>query len=125
MPPAAYRELQENAPEALTIRILSARISTTERRASDRGSATESRVASTLADYDARVEKVERSATGLVPGTVIRIHYVSETHRPPLPGPRPIPVLQAGRTVPAYLRKSAEGSGYVPAARGASFEEVK
>ena len=68
----------------------------------------------------ARVTSVVRSASGLRPGMAIVIRYSSTRHCEGWVGPRPIPVLDEDQRVFAYLKKT--GSGYEPAARGASFE---
>jgi hypothetical protein len=77
----------------------------------------------TRVEAEATVEKVERSASGLKPGDAIRIHYTTTRAEPPMSGPRPLPVLKRGETVPAFLLGVSKGL-YAPAAKGASFEPL-
>ena len=94
--PKYYREWQEKAPEALVIRLVAVKPTvSTERHAPGSGKLTHTRV-----DAEATVAKVERTATRLKAGDKIRIRYVSTTSDPPMVGPRPLPVLKRGETVP-------------------------
>jgi hypothetical protein len=72
----------------------------------------------------AQVQAVERSKSGIRPGTVIRIHYVHEEYNLPLVGPREAPILEPGQKCPAYLKKDEQSASYSPAAGGYSFETM-
>jgi hypothetical protein len=111
LPPSVYKELQEKSPEALTIKVESVRISTTD----------EPRFKRLDITAEARVEAVIRSAAGLKPGDAIRITYVHLYRKQPLAGPSEPDVLQKGRSYPAFLVKSEKNEVYTTAARGYSF----
>src|SRR3954465_4860075 len=113
LPPWAYKEKQDRAPEALAIRVRS--VKTRETR-EPQGKRMEVMI-------EAEVEKVERSATKLVPGAIIKIVYRRTEYSQPNAGPSEIPVLKEGQLCPAYL--SREGATYSPAAGGYSFETVR
>ena len=104
----------EDAPEAVAITVLSVGLKE-KRRAVEPGG--------TSVLYDvaikARVTKVVRSASGLVPGAVIPIRYESWKHTEPVMGPAELFVLKKGESWYAYL--SRDGSEYSPAAGAASF----
>ncbi len=114
LPQEAYRTMQRDAPEAVTIEVVSVR--TVERRAAH------GRTVAVTAE--ARVRAVERTKSQLKAGAVIRISYDHEINEPPLPGPSPVPVIKAGKVYPAFLKKRPDGPGYTPAAGGYSFERV-
>jgi hypothetical protein len=117
--PKYYRAWQNKAPEVLTIRVGEVRpVVTSEPHRSGDGLLIRTRV-----DAEATVEKVERSASGLKPGDVIRIRYTATRADPPIAGPRPLPVLKRGETYPAFLLGVSKGL-YAPAAKGASFEPL-
>jgi hypothetical protein len=117
--PKYYRAWQNKAPEVLTIRVGEVKpVVTTEPHRSGDGLIIRTRV-----DAEATVEKVERSASGLKPGDVIRIRYTTMRADPPIVGPRPLPVLRRGETYPAFLLGVSQGL-YAPAAKGASFEPL-
>ena len=113
LPPSAYKERQDKAPEALVIKVKS--VKTSER--------TEPRAKVTEFMVEAEVEKVERSATKLAPGAIIKIVYSRSEHFQPIAGPSEIPALKEGQVCPAYL--SREGATFSPAAGGYSFETVR
>lgn len=113
LPPWVYKERQEKAPEALVIKIKSVK---TSERAEPRAKVIEFIV-------EAEVEKVERSATKLAPGAIIKIVYSRSEHFQPIAGPSEIPGLKEGQRCPAYL--SRDGDIYSPAAGGYSFETVR
>lgn len=113
LPPWAYKERQEKAPEALFIKVRS--VSKRETSNKDRTS-----IEFTV---KAEVEKVERSATKLSPGVVIEIHYTQTRYAQPIAGPSEVPALKEGQVYPAYL--AGEGKNYSPAAGGYSFETVR
>jgi hypothetical protein len=113
LPPSVYKERQENAPEALTIKVRS--VSKRER--------TEEKWTQIEFTVTAEVQKVERSATKLVPGATIEIRYGQRHYSQPIVGPSEVPALQEGQVCPAYL--SGDGKTYSPAAGGFSFETVR
>lgn len=113
LPPWVYKERQDKAPEALVIKVRSVKARETE----------EPKVKVTEFTIEAEVEKVERSATKLSPGSTIKIVYSRSEYSQPIVGPSEIPALKEGQTYPAYL--SREGETYLPAAGGYSFESVR
>jgi hypothetical protein len=113
LPPSAYQERQEQAPEALVIKVKSVQ------REEVKGESLKE-VHFTVA---AEVQKVERTATGLTPGTMVEIRYTQRQYSKPIAGPSEVPALAEGKTCPAYLRR--EGRFYTPAAGGYSFETVR
>jgi hypothetical protein len=113
LPPWAYKERQDKAPEALVIKVRSVKTHVTK----------EPKVTRTELTIEAQVEKVERSATKLVPGAVIKIYYERNEYAQPIAGPSEIPALKQGQVCPAYLEHL--GNVYVPAAGGYSFETVR
>lgn len=112
LPPSAYKERQQNAPEALVIKVRSVIKRETK----------ESQSKQTDFTVDAEVQKVHRSATKLAPGAVIQIRYSQRHYSQPIAGPSEVPALKEGQVCPAYL--SGEGRVYSPAAGGYSFETV-
>ena len=113
LPPSAYQERQQNAPEFLVIKVRS--VSKRETK-----EANWKRTDFTVA---AEVEKVNRSASKLTPGTVIEIRYSQRHYSQPIAGPSEVPALKEGQVCPAYL--SGDGKVYSPAAGGYSFETVR
>ncbi|HKP93342.1 MAG TPA: hypothetical protein VJS88_05555 [Chthoniobacterales bacterium] len=113
LPPSAYKEQQEKAPEALLIKV----------RAVKTQDASEVKGKRTDVAVEADVVKVERSATNLAPGAKILILYSHREYSEPIAGPSQVPVLKEGQVCPAYLSKS--GPNYAPAAGGYSFETVR
>jgi hypothetical protein len=113
LPPWAYKERQEKAPEALVIKV---------RSVSQRETKEENwkQIEFTV---KADVQKVERSATKLEPGTTIEIRYSQRHYSQPMVGPSEVPALKEGQVCPAYL--SGDGKTYSPAAGGYSFETVR
>jgi hypothetical protein len=112
LPPSAYRERQQNAPEALVIKVRS--VSKRETK--------EAQWNQTNFTVEAEVQKVERSATKLAPGAVIQIRYSQRHYSQPIAGPSEVPALKEGQVCPAYL--SGDGKTYSPEAGGYSFETV-
>lgn len=112
LPPSAYKERQERAPEFLVIKVRS--VSKRETK--------ESQWKQTDFTVDAEVRKVHRSATKLTPGAVIQIRYSQRHYSQPIAGPSEVPALKEGQVCPAYL--SGDGRVYSPAAGGYSFETV-
>jgi hypothetical protein len=112
LPPWAYKERQEKAPEALVIKV---------RSVSKRESSQEKwkQIDFTV---EAEVQKVERSTTKLTPGATIEIRYSQRHYAQPIAGPSEVPTLKEGQVCPAYL--AGDGKIYSPAAGGYSFETV-
>jgi hypothetical protein len=112
LPPSAYKERQQAAPEALVIKVRS--VSKRERNG----------LKWKQSDFtvEAEVEKVHRSATKLTPGAVIQIRYSQRRYSQPITGPSEVPALKEGQVCPAYL--AGDGKVYSPAAGGYSFETV-
>ena len=115
LPPEVYLKRQKAAPEALRIKVVSVKKKVLDGE----------KVKTTVATIEAHVLSVERSATKLKPGSVIRIEYVSRESKVPMPGPSQVPLLVEGREYPAYLSKNGVKPYYIPAAGGWSFERVK
>lgn len=113
LPPSAYKDQQNKAPEALVIKVRTVKIQET----------TEANWKQTDVTVEAEVEKVERSATNIAPGTRISIVYTTREYTRPVAGPSQVPILKEGQVCPAYLSKS--GPNYTPAAGGYSFETVR
>lgn len=121
LPPSVYRDFQQRAEEALTIRV--AAVSTTRRGGIHPDGSTRTIV--TKVEAKAIVEAVRRSASRLKAGTEIDIVYERVDLPPGMTGARPIPILKQGDVVPAFLNRASAG-GYTVAAQGASFEpEIK
>jgi hypothetical protein len=112
LPPSAYKERQDKAPEVLVIKV---------RSVSKRESKEES-WKQTDFTVDAEVQTVRRSATKLAPGAVIQIRYSQRHYAQPIAGPSEVPALKEGQVCPAYL--AGDGKVYSPAAGGYSFETV-
>lgn len=114
LPPTAYKDMQKKAPESLVIKVLS--VKTEEKRGlkSDKISVV----------ARARVERVNRTGSGLRKGAVIEIRYEHLRHKTLVTGPSQIRILKKDETVPAFLKKAGTGEAYVPAAGGYSFREL-
>lgn len=110
--PRYYTEMQETAPEHLEIQVTKV----------NRGL----RVfgGNQPVTVTAVVREVRQSQTGLQVGQTIRIQYTHFKPNRRWVGPRPIPLLEKGRTYPAFLSWSDDEQVYRPAARGASFEPL-
>ena len=127
MPPQAYAEMQEKAPEFLKIEVLS---STKESGAAENTINLEDLkkgVKSFHIHLTAKVLEVERSASGVKTGDVIKIDY-TRTERPKgtgWVGPSEIPVLKKGDVTEAYLDENKKLNSFSPAARGRSFHTME
>ena len=117
--PKYYRMMQERSPEHATVRVTSVRTSVS-REKSTSGNFT---IVNTKVEAQAQVTAVAKTSTGLKAGDAIRIEYVSQRAEPAMTGPRPIPIVKAGETYPAYMVGVSKGV-YGAAARGASFEPL-
>ncbi len=113
LPPWAYKEQQEKAPEALVIKV----------QFVSKRETTEEKWKQIEFTVKAEVQKVERSATNLAPGKTIEIRYSQRHYSRPIVGPSEVPALKEGQVCPAYL--SGDGKAYSPAAGGYSFETVR
>jgi len=114
--PSYYKKWQQEAPEALLIKVLSVELIT---RYQDEEKTT------VFVTIQAQVQSVWRSDSGLSPGTVISISYEHTEYKDGYFGQREVPILAAHLWYPAYLTGGAQSGTYSPAARGYSFETVK
>jgi hypothetical protein len=114
MPPRVYQDLQKKSPEALTVKVVSVKISTAD----------EPNLRRLAITAEAKVETVERSASGLKPGNTIRISYEVIKHKHPFVGPGEPGILEKGRSYPAFLSKNEKYETYEPAAKGNSFRKA-
>jgi hypothetical protein len=114
LPPSAYKQMQQKAPEVLVIKVdtVQTKILEQPKRKLIRVSA------------QAQVREVFRSKTGLKPGAVIRIRYEHSQFKTPMPGPSQIPILKPGEVFPAYLIRDQNKKEYLPTAGGYSFNTV-
>ncbi len=129
LPPSAYRQWKESAPEVAAIEVISAETQSTV--SETEGTKVKLRRTEISVDAQARVQKVERTATDLQPDAMIRIRYV---HRPlvqqtmqegkwtevRMVGASPVPILEKGDKVTAWLRRLS-GDEFEPAAEAESF----
>lgn len=115
--PEVYRALQRDAPELLQIEVTDVEIDREFRKPRGCGFFDFEVVRDVTAK--AKVVKVIRSRAGVRPGATIDIRYASLSPCEGWVGPRPIPVLDEGTRVYAYLVHT--GRRFAPAARGASF----
>jgi hypothetical protein len=129
LPPSAYLQWKESAPEVATIEVVSAETQSSVSETA--GTKVQLRRTEIGVDARARVLKVERTATDLQPDAMIRLRYV---HRPlvqqsmqdgkwsdvRMAGASPIPLLEKGDRVTAWLRRLS-GDEFEPAAEAESF----
>jgi hypothetical protein len=108
LPPSAYKEMQESAPEYVDIQVLKVK--------------TEKVTDGIMVDIEAKVTGVKRSESNLKVGNTIVIKYFHDTRG--LVGPAPIPILDEGESYPAFLVKADGNDFYEPAAMGRSFSVV-
>jgi hypothetical protein len=132
LPPSAYQQWKESAPEVAVIEVISAE--TQSRVSETEGTKVQLRRTEIGVDVGALVLSVERTATNLQPDTAIRLRYV---HRPLrqqmlqegkwadvwMTGATPIPMLEKGDKVTAWLRRVAD-LDFEPAAEAESFAVV-
>jgi hypothetical protein len=111
LPPQVYKDYQARSPEALTIKVTSAIVTTT---AVPDG--TRSDIAA-----QATVEAIARSATHLHVGDTIPVRYSRYTYKHPMPGPGQPQIVVQGQTYLAFLAKSDKEGTYELAAGGRSF----
>jgi hypothetical protein len=120
--PAAYRQLQAEAKEFVTVTIQSVQTKSLI------DSALERIPSGVTVKATAVVKKVGRTSTGLKPGDQIQITYNTKPASGGFYGPAPIPLIEKGATKPAWL-VLARGSSpdqriYEPAAQAYSFAQV-
>lgn len=115
LPPSAYKQMQAKAGESLQIEVLSV----TETVARD-----EPNFKQTSVTIEARVVKVLRTRSRTKRNATISITYLHDEHSGGWAGPSPVPILEQGKTYPAFLTRSKEGV-YAPAAGGHSFDQIK
>lgn len=114
--PDSYARLQKEAPEDLTIEVLA--VTTTRTDYPD--------LADVAVDVEAKVKAVQRSKSDVKTGSVIRIRYHHTIYKkaPPI-GPGEIPIIEVGKTYPAFLERAEKATFFEPAARGCSFTRLK
>ena len=105
LPPHAYKEMQESAPEYIEIEVLKVK--------------TEKLTDGIKVETEAKVTGVKRSESNLKTGDTIAIKYFHDTRG--LIGPAPIPILDEGKSYPALLVRADGNDFYEPAAMGRSF----
>src|SRR5438128_2163078 len=115
MPPSAYESMQKESPEALTIEVLSVKISTTDEP--------ERKIFEIAAH--AKVAAVQRSASGLKPSDTIRISYRVFNYKQSIVGPGEPKILEEGKSYSAFLSKNEKEGNYILAAIGQSFTEAR
>ena len=104
----AYEQMQETAPECIDIEVLKVK--------------TEKLTDGIQVEIEAKVTGVKRSESNLKAGDTIVIKYFHDTRG--LIGPAPIPILDEGKSYPAFLVKEDGNDFYEPAAMGRSFSVV-
>jgi hypothetical protein len=110
LPPFVYKNMQDNAPEHLQIKVLS--VKTKEEKDGIQVFA------------EAKVTSITRSASNLKVGDVIRIDYFHSTRR--VVGPSPVPLLVQDQLYEAFLsRYSTRDKSYSPDAGGRSFSTIR
>ena len=115
LPPSAYKQMQAKAPERLQLKI----ISVTQTLSRD-----EADFKQTTVVVEARVLRVLRSRSRTKRGTTIKVIYTHDERTGGWVGPSPVPIVEEGKTYPAFLTKSTNGE-YAPAAGGYTFEQLK
>jgi hypothetical protein len=117
--PDVYKELQQNAPDAFYIQVVSVDVHRSFAKPAG----------CSLFDFEiirnvnvyARVVRVVRSASGVHPDDVIEIEYSSIGRCSDWNGPRSIQLLRKGDLVYAFLTRRGRTASFDPAARGATF----
>jgi hypothetical protein len=103
VPLSQVRDWQKTAPEALNVTALSIDQTSATRPSENSGSVTTTNVTLT-----ATVDVVHRTASGLVPGSVIVVRYSRSRQIPPVPGIQQDIVLNIGERAAAYLKQTNE-----------------
>jgi len=110
LPPYVYKNMQDNAPEHLQIKVQS--VKTKEVKDGIQVFA------------EAKVTAVTRSTSNLKVGDIIRIEYFHSTRG--VPGPSSVPILVQDRSYEAFLsRYSTRDKSFSPDAGGKSFPPVQ
>jgi hypothetical protein len=117
IPTNVIKSWQDHAPEAVEITVLSVDELSAIRPYNATGSGGSQ--TTTQVTLTARVDVVHRTASNLVPGSVIVVHYVHTSYKTPLPPPGPGAgdnniLLDIGDRAAAYLKKTGETT-YEPA----------
>jgi hypothetical protein len=112
--PREYRRMQREAPEELRIEVLGVH----ERPLREREREFEIVV-------DAKVLRINRTAARIRDGEVIKITYIRHRRERPLPGPGEPPLLEQGKSYPAFLMKADGPRRFKPAAGSFSFERLE
>jgi len=108
LPPQVYKELQENSPEVVTLRILNV----------DSKAITSDQREITL---KAKVLNILRTQSALRLGSIVTIRYITTIHPDNWVGPSPLPILSKKYKYKAFLTHDEANKYYVPSARGRSF----
>ena len=112
--PREYRRLQRDSPEELRIEVLGVH----ERPLREREREFEIVV-------EAKVRRINRTAARIREGDVIKITYVHHRRERPVPGPGEPPILEQGKSYPAFLTKVEGERIFKPAAGSFSFERLE
>ncbi|WP_062264223.1 hypothetical protein [Endozoicomonas arenosclerae] len=109
LPPYVYEEWQDNSPEELIVTVKRVNVHVDENN---------NRLLH--CSVTVIVDDVMRSETDLTEGVILKIRYYHRIPEPYFTGPSPIPVINAGESYLAYLKKVDE-QFYTPSAGGLSF----
>ncbi|MCD4829145.1 MAG: hypothetical protein K8R90_06935 [Candidatus Cloacimonetes bacterium] len=110
--PQFYRDRQQQAPDHYGIEVLSVQIESLGPE-------------QTAVDATVRVTTIYRCSSARALGDVLHIRYIHDHPKRVVMGPRPIPLLEAGETCPAWLQPDPDRQGHEPAARGYSFQAIR
>lgn len=110
LPPSEYVKMQDAAPEAVEIEVLSVAREPGEELSEE------------LIRITAVATKVERSESGIEAGDFLQIVYSIRTKSDGLVGREQIPVLAQGAKTIAFLRSQEGTPFFVPAAGAMSFD---
>jgi hypothetical protein len=115
LPPTAYMRWQQEAPEALLIRVLDVQSQTEE---------VDNQTSRTHFKVTAVVLAIARTASQLKDGDQIIIEYTQTNHKRPMPGPEGMPTLIKQSIIPAFLGYIETKKTYYPKAHAYSFRFV-
>jgi hypothetical protein len=117
VPLSTIRAMQTAAPEAVNITAISV----------DKTSSTRHANAQTVTTIDvtltAKVDVVVRTASSLVPGSVIVVRYEIMHSEPPTPGPQQNIILNPGEKAVAYLKHN-NGNNFTCAAAPGCLDKL-
>jgi hypothetical protein len=105
--PAAYKEMQDAAPEQLVLKVTSVKLTPGKD--------------GQQVDAQATVVDVPRTATKLKTGATIALSYAHSQLPTGMVGPGPVPIVTENTTYTAFLEGGPPPAPYMPAARGQSF----